>query len=188
VRLPWQRSQRTCIFNDALVCAGDEPPQPGHQSASASGSVMVELSSNSTALNRCRSGTATVSACTTVCTAAASRSSRNPAAALVQRWSSPCGLMATPAVAAACASSGSAASGWASKPNTIVCANTAPVSFDRRSTKPDRRPRSSATAVNNVRNRSPSCAIVVTRRFLSTPENVEYPQDAESSLLTPSLA
>jgi hypothetical protein len=84
--------------------------------------------------------------------------------------------MATPAVAAACASSGSAASGLASKPNTIVCANPAPVSFDRRSTKPDHRHRSSATVVNNVRSRSPSCAIVVTRRFLFASEVVYIPR------------
>ena len=129
-RVPEQRSKRTWILSDAPVLVGEEPPQPGHQSPSPSGSTMVEASSSSTAVNRSSKGMATASACTSTATAAESSRSRKPAAAEVQRWSSPWGVMRTPARAAAAANCGSEAAGLASQPNTSAWAKSAPVSFE----------------------------------------------------------
>ena len=166
-RAPEQRSKRTWIFSEVPVLVGEEPPQPGHQSASPSGSTIVEASSNSTAVNRSSRGMATVSARTSIATAAESSRSRKPAAAEVQRWSSPCGVMRTPARAAAAANCGNEAAGLASQPNTSAWAKSAPVSFEARSTKPVRRPRASAVVVNRVCNRSANGATVVMRRLPS---------------------
>jgi hypothetical protein len=59
--------------------------QPGHHSAKAAGSVIVEESRSTTALKRSSSGIATGSAAMTVCTAAVSMPSRKTADASVNR-------------------------------------------------------------------------------------------------------
>ena len=125
---------------------------------------MVEASSSPTAVHRSSRGMATASACTSTATAAESSRSRTPAAAEVQRWSSPWGVMRTPARAAAAATCGNEAAGSASQPNTSAWAKSAPVSFEARSTKPVRRLRSSAVVLNRVCNRSANGAMVVMRR------------------------
>src|SRR5947209_15011581 len=75
--------------------------------------------------------------------------------------------MATPATAAAWASAASEACGLASQPNTSACTKAAPVSFERRCTKPvARAAAASAVVVNRVCKVWASCGTVVIRRLL----------------------
>src|SRR5438105_8086600 len=74
--------------------------------------------------------------------------------------------MATPATAAAWASAASEACGLASQPNTSACTKAAPVSFERRCTKPVARAAASAVVVNRVCKVWASCGTVVIRRLL----------------------
>jgi hypothetical protein len=57
-------------------------------------------------------------------------------------------VIATPTLAALCASWAKVAAGSRSQPSTTACTNLAPVSFDRRWTKPVARAACSATSVN----------------------------------------
>src|SRR5205085_9701872 len=76
------------------------------------------------------------------------------------------GLMATPATAAAWASAASEACGLASQPNTSAWTKAAPLSFERRCTKPVARAAASAVVVNTVCKVWASCGTVVIRRLL----------------------
>jgi hypothetical protein len=97
---------------------------------------MVEESRSTTALNRSRRGMATGSAAMTVCPAALSNSSRKTAAPSVKRSSSACALIATPRAAATWVNPPSEICGFASQPKTSVWAKSAPLSLERRCTKP----------------------------------------------------
>ena len=163
------------------------PPQPGHHKPSASGRTSVEQSHRTTALKRCNRGMATGSAAITAWTAALSSPSKKAAPASPSRWSRPCGLIATPAAAAACANSPSEACGLASQPNTSAWANAAPVSFDWRCTKPVARARVSAVVVNSVCRVWARCGTVVIRRLLSLIEVHSpsmIPKEPSHSILT----
>src|SRR5947209_6183851 len=74
--------------------------------------------------------------------------------------------MATPATAAAWASAATEACGLASQPNTSAWTKAAPVSFERRCTKPVARAAASAVVVNTVCRVWASCGTVVIRRLL----------------------
>src|SRR5256885_16103243 len=74
--------------------------------------------------------------------------------------------MGTPGTAAAWASAASEACGLASQPNTSACTKAAPVSFERRCTKPVARAAASAVVVNRVCRVWASCGTVVIRRLL----------------------
>ena len=121
LRWPRHRSSRTCSLSAAVPAL-----QPGHHSAKAAGSVMVEESKSATARKRSSRGMATGSAAITVCTAHASRSSLNMAAASVNRSSSDCARIVTPTAAAPWASPSSDACGLASHPKTSVWAKKPP--------------------------------------------------------------
>src|SRR5437763_10317215 len=74
--------------------------------------------------------------------------------------------MATPATAAAWASGATEACGFASQPNTSAWTKAAPVSFERRCTKPVARAAASAVVVKTVCRVWASCGTVVIRRLL----------------------
>src|SRR5438876_12162825 len=74
--------------------------------------------------------------------------------------------MATPATAAAWASAATEACGFASQPNTSAWTKAAPVSFERRCTKPVARAAASAVVVTTVCRVWASCGTVVIRRLL----------------------